>query len=187
MLTGVCKFSNRRSEPYSQESLVIETKGPNKVNPFTVPLVIANMACSNIAMMFGMQGKCFGLVSACATGTDSIGEAYHTIMAGQSDVMLAGGSDSIVCPQGISSFQQLTALTIETDPEKASIPFDKDRSGFVMGEGAGVLILEELEHARKEMLLFTEKYLVMDVRMMRIILQHQEKMEKLQLRQWSLH
>jgi 3-oxoacyl-[acyl-carrier-protein] synthase II len=133
----------------AQESLVIETKGPNKVNPFTVPLVIANMACSNIAMMFGMQGKCFGLVSACATGTDSIGEAYHTIMAGQSDVMLAGGSDSIVCPQGISSFQQLTALTIETDPEKASIPFDKDRSGFVMGEGAGVLILEELEHARK--------------------------------------
>lgn len=133
----------------AQESLTLEAKGPNKVNPFTVPLVIANMVSSNIAMMFGMRGKCLGIVSACATGTDSIGEAYYSILSGQSDVMLAGGSDSIICPQGICSFQQLTALTTETDPTKASIPFDKGRSGFVMGEGAGVLILEELEHARK--------------------------------------
>lgn len=133
----------------AQESLTLASKGPGKVNPFTVPLVIANMVSSNIAMMFGMQGKCLGLVSACATGTDSIGEAYYSILSGQSDVMVAGGSDSIICPQGISSFQQLTALTTETDPAKASIPFDRDRSGFVMGEGAGILILEELEHARK--------------------------------------
>lgn len=133
----------------AHESLVLNEKGPDKVNPFTVPLVIANMVSSNIAMMFGMQGKCYGLVSACASGTDSIGEAYHAILSGQSDVMVTGGSDSIICPQGISSFQQLTALTIQTDPTRASIPFDRDRSGFVMGEGAGVLILEELEHAKK--------------------------------------
>lgn len=133
----------------SQETLALNEKGPDKVNPFTVPLVISNMVSSNIAMMFGIQGKCFGLVSACATGTDSIGEAYATILSGQSDVMLAGGSDSIICPQGISSFQQLTALTTESDPTKASIPFDRDRSGFVMGEGAGVLVLEELEHAKR--------------------------------------
>ena len=133
----------------SQETLVLNEKGPNKVNPFTVPLVIGNMVSSNIAMMYGMQGKSYGMVSACATGTDSIGEAYQTILSGQCDVMLAGGSDSIVCPQGISSFQQLTALTIENNPARASIPFDKDRSGFVMGEGAGVLVLEELEHALK--------------------------------------
>lgn len=133
----------------SQETLALNEKGPDKVNPFTVPLVISNMVSSNIAMMFGIQGKCFGLVSACATGTDSIGEAYATILSGQSDVMLAGGSDSIICPQGISSFQQLTALTTESNPVKASIPFDRDRSGFVMGEGAGVLVLEELEHAKR--------------------------------------
>lgn len=133
----------------AQEILALNAKGPDKVNPFTVPLVIANMVSSNIAMMFGTQGKCFGLVSACASGTDSIGEAFDTILAGKCDVMLAGGSDSIICPQGISSFQQLTALTTETDPQKASIPFDRDRSGFVMGEGAGVLILEELEHAKR--------------------------------------
>lgn len=133
----------------AQESLVLDAKGPGKVNPFTVPLVIANMVSSNIAMMFGMRGKCIGLVSACATGTDSIGEAYYSILSGQCDVMVAGGSDSIICPQGICSFQQLTALTTISDPTKASIPFDRDRSGFVMGEGAGILILEELEHARK--------------------------------------
>lgn len=133
----------------AHEALALDAKGPDKVNPFTVPLVIANMVSSNIAMLFGMQGKCYGLVSACASGTDSIGEAYNSILAGQSDVCVAGGSDSIVCPQGISSFQQLTALTLETDPTRASIPFDRDRSGFVIGEGAGVLILEELEHAKK--------------------------------------
>ena len=133
----------------SQETLVLQEKGPSKVSPFTVPLVIGNMAASNIAMMYGMQGKSYGLVSACATGTDSIGEAYQTIQTGQCDVMLAGGSDAIICPQGISSFQQLTALTTETEPTRASIPFDRERSGFVMGEGAGVLVLENLDHALK--------------------------------------
>lgn len=88
-----------------------------------------------------------GVASACATGTDSIGEAYQSIRQGSSDIMLAGGSDAIVCPQGIASFQQLQALTTESDPAKASIPFDRNRSGFVMGEGAGVLVLEEMEHA----------------------------------------
>lgn len=147
---GVCASSGIGGlSRIAEESLVLASRGPGKVNPFTVPLVIANMVSSNIAMMFGMRGKGLGLVSACATGTDSIGEAYHSILSGQSDVMVAGGSDSIICPQGISSFQQLTALTTETDSKKASIPFDRDRSGFVMGEGAGILILEELEHARK--------------------------------------
>lgn len=148
--TGVCASSSIGGlSRISQESLVLASRGPDKVNPFTVPLVIANMVSSNIAMMFGMRGKCVGLVSACATGTDSIGEAYHSILSGQSDVMVAGGSDSIICPQGISSFCQLKVLTAETNPAKAMVPFDCDRSGFVMGEGAGILILEELEHAEK--------------------------------------
>lgn len=133
----------------SKETLVFHDKGPGKVNPLTVPLVISNMAPANIAMMFQMKGKCMGVASACATGTDSIGEAYQSIRQGSCDVMLAGGSDAIVCPQGIASFQQLQALTTESDPAKASIPFDRNRSGFVMGEGAGVLVLEEMEHARK--------------------------------------
>lgn len=133
----------------SGETIVFHTKGPDRVNPLTVPLVINNMAPANIAMLFQMKGKCIGVASACSTGTDSIGEAYHSILLGQCDVMLAGGADAIVCPQGIVSFQQLQALTTEPEPEKASIPFDKNRSGFVMGEGAGALVLEELEHAKK--------------------------------------
>lgn len=133
----------------SQETIVLDEYGPDKVNPYTVPLVISNMVSSNIAMLNGLRGKCLGLVSACATGTDSVGEAFTTIVSGQCDAMVAGGADSIVCPQGISSFQQLSALTTETNPARASIPFDKNRRGFVMGEGAGILVLEELDHAKR--------------------------------------
>lgn len=147
---GVCVGSAIGGlERMVQETIVARDKGFSKVNPLTVPLVIGNMASANIAMLFQMQGKCMGVVSACATGTDSIGEAYQSIRSGQCDAMAAGGSDSMICAQGIASFQQLQALTAAADPARASIPFDKDRNGFVMGEGAGVLVLEELGHAKK--------------------------------------
>lgn len=147
---GVCVSSGIGGlSRISKETLIMNERGPNKVSPMTVPLVVGNMAPANIAMMFRMQGKCIGVTSACSTGTDSIGEAYQSIQAGQCDVMLAGGSDAVICPQGIAAFGQLQALTTEADPARASIPFDKHRRGFVMGEGAGVLVLEDLEHARK--------------------------------------
>lgn len=131
------------------ETLVIEKNGPGKVSPYTIPLTITNMISGNIAMMLGTMGHCRSVVSACATGTDSIGLAYREIQTGQNDVILAGGTDSVLCFEAASSFQQLTALSLSEDPSRASIPFDRDRSGFVMGEGAGVIVLEELEHAKK--------------------------------------
>lgn len=121
--------------------------GPNKIHPLTAPLVLGNMAAANVAMYAGFRGKCIDTVSACATGTNSIGEAFRSIKYGESDVVLAGGVDSSVSALGVATFQQLTALTASEDPKRASIPFDKERSGFVTGEGAGVLVLEELEHA----------------------------------------
>lgn len=125
------------------------TKGPNRVKPMLVPMMITNMAAGNVAIAFGLKGKCINVVTACATGTNSIGEAYRTIQFGDADVMVAGGTESSITPVGVAGFTALTALTTEENPEKASIPFDKDRSGFVMGEGAGVVVLEELEHAKK--------------------------------------
>lgn len=127
----------------------LTTKGPNRVKPMLVPMMITNMAAGNVAIAFGLKGKCINVVTACATGTNSIGEAYRTIQFGDADVMVAGGTESSITPVGVAGFTALTALTSEENPEKASIPFDKDRSGFVMGEGAGVVVLEELEHAKK--------------------------------------
>lgn len=127
----------------------LTTKGPNRVKPMLVPMMITNMAAGNVAIAFGLKGKCINVVTACATGTNSIGEAYRTIQFGDADVMVAGGTESSITPVGVAGFTALTALTTEENPEKASIPFDKDRSGFVMGEGAGVVVLEELEHAKK--------------------------------------
>lgn len=127
----------------------LTTKGPNRVKPMLVPMMITNMAAGNVAIAFGLKGKCINVVTACATGTNSIGEAYRTIQFGEADVMVAGGTESSITPVGVAGFTALTALTSEENPEKASIPFDKDRSGFVMGEGAGVVVLEELEHAKK--------------------------------------
>lgn len=124
-------------------------KGPNRVPPLMVPLMITNMAAGNVAIHFGLKGKCTNVVTACATGTHAIGDAYRAIQCGEADVMVAGGTEAAICPLGISGFGALTALTAETDPKRASIPFDKDRSGFVMGEGAGVVVLESLEHALK--------------------------------------
>jgi len=123
-------------------------KGPSRVGPLFVPLMISNMAAGNVGIMFGLKGKSLNVVTACATGTNSIGEAFRTIQYGDAEVMVAGGTEGAVTPVGIAGFTALTALSDSTDPERCSIPFDKDRSGFVMGEGAGVVILEELEHAR---------------------------------------
>lgn len=124
-------------------------KGPNKVNPLLVPLMICNMAAGNVSIQFGLKGKNINVVTACATGTNSIGEAFRAVQYGEADVMVAGGTESSVTPIGIAGFAALTALTSSDDPARCSIPFDKDRSGFVMGEGAAVVVLEELEHAKK--------------------------------------
>lgn len=127
----------------------ILTKGPSRVNPLMVPLMISNMAAGNIAIYLGLKGKCTSVTTACATGTHSIGDALRAIQYGDADVILAGGAESAICSLSVSGFTNLTALTTSTDPRRASIPFDKDRSGFVIGEGAGVVVLEELEHAKK--------------------------------------
>lgn len=126
----------------------IQTKGPGRVNPLMVPLMISNMAAGNISIQLGLKGKCTNVVTACASGTHSIGDAFRAIQYGDADVMLAGGAESCICPLGVAGFTSLTALSTSEDPLRASIPFDKDRDGFVLGEGAGVVVLEELEHAR---------------------------------------
>ena len=123
-------------------------KGPAKVNPLFVPLVISNMAAGNVSIAFGLKGKSINVVTACATGTNSIGEAFRSIQYGEADVMVTGGTEGAICPLGIAGFTSLTALSSESDPTKCSIPFDKNRSGFVMGEGAAIVVLEELEHAK---------------------------------------
>lgn len=123
-------------------------KGPARVNPLMVPLMISNMAAGNVSIHTGAKGKCTSVVTACASGTNSIGDAFRAIQYGDADVMFAGGSESCICPTGVAGFTALTALTTTEDPLRASIPFDKERSGFVLGEGAGIVVLEELEHAK---------------------------------------
>lgn len=131
-----------------RETQKLYEKGPNRVNPLLVPLMICNMAAGNVSIQFGLKGKSINDVTACATGTNTIGEAYRSIQYGEADVMVAGGTEGSVCPIGIAGFTALTALSTVDDPAKCSLPFDKNRSGFVMGEGAGAVILEELEHAK---------------------------------------
>ena len=131
-----------------RETQKLYEKGPNRVNPLLVPLMICNMAAGNVSIQFGLKGKSINDVTACATGTNTLGEAYRSIQYGEADVMVAGGTEGSVCPIGIAGFTALTALSTVDDPTKCSLPFDKNRSGFVMGEGAGVVILEELEHAK---------------------------------------
>lgn len=123
-------------------------KGPSRVNPLLVPMMISNMAAGNVAIQFGLKGKCINVVTACATGTHSIGEAFRAIQYGEADVMLAGGTEASITPLGVAGFTALTALSSSEDPIHASRPFDENRDGFVMGEGAGVLVLESLEHAK---------------------------------------
>lgn len=123
-------------------------KGPSKVAPLFVPLMISNMAAGNVSIAYNLKGKNINVVTACTTGTNCIGEAYRTIQYGDADVMVAGGTESSITPLGVAGFSSLTALSTCEDPTRCSIPFDKDRSGFVMGEGSGIVILEELEHAK---------------------------------------
>ena len=125
----------------------ILTKGPGRVPPLMVPLMISNMAAGNVSIQLGLRGKCSDVVTACASGTHSIGDAFRAIQYGDAEIMLAGGAESCICPTGVAGFDALTALTETDDPARASIPFDRDRDGFVLGEGAGVVVLEELEHA----------------------------------------
>lgn len=127
----------------------LATRGPKRIAPLFVPLSIANMATGNVALRVKANGISRAEVTACAAGTNAIGSAFHEIKHGYADIMLAGGTEAAVCELGVGGFANLTALTKETDPKRASIPFDKDRSGFVLGEGSGILVLESLEHAQK--------------------------------------
>lgn len=146
---GVCVSSSVGSlQAMEKEIKRLLEKGPGRVGPLLVPMMISNMAAGNVSIAFGCRGKSLNVVTACATGSHSIGEAYRSIQAGEVDVMLAGGTEAAICPIGIAGFASLTALTSSSDPERASIPFDKERSGFVMGEGAGVVVLESLSHAK---------------------------------------
>lgn len=126
----------------------LNSRGPGRVSPFFIPMAIVNLAPGNIAIDLQARGICSSSVTACASGTNSIGEAFHRIRFGYEDVIAAGGSESTITPLGIAGFQSMHALYSGDDPRRASIPFDKERSGFVMGEGAGILMLEELEHAK---------------------------------------
>ena len=123
-------------------------KGGDKVAPLFIPMFISNMAAGNVSITYGLKGKNINVVTACASGTNSVGEAFRTIQYGDADVMLAGGSEASITPLGIAGFSSLNALSVSEDKSRCSIPFDKDRNGFVMGEGAAILVLEELEHAR---------------------------------------
>lgn len=136
-------------ETVEREYAKIQTRGPGKAHPLMVPLMISNMAAGNISIQLGFRGKCTNVVTACASGTNCIGDAFRAIQYDDADIMLAGGTESCICPTGVAGFTSLTALSASTDPYRASIPFDKDRDGFVLGEGAGVVVLEELEHAKK--------------------------------------
>ena len=126
----------------------IRTKGPGRVNPLLVPMMISNMAAGNISIQLGLKGKCTNVVTACASGTNCIGDAFRAIQYGDAEVMIAGGTEGAISPVGVAGFTNLTALSTSQDPYRASIPFDKERGGFVIGEGAGVVVLEELEHAK---------------------------------------
>lgn len=132
-----------------QEQVIkMHEKGPKRISPMFVPTAIVNMAAGNIALRIGAKNICTSIVTACASGTNAIGEAYRQIKEGRAKVMVAGGAEASVNEIGIAGFAALTALSTQIDPQKASIPFDKERSGFVMGEGSGALVLESLEHAK---------------------------------------
>ena len=142
--TGVGSLSTVEN----QTQILLE-KGPDRISPMYIPMFIANMAAGNVAIEIGAKGESFGMVTACASGTHSIGEAYRLIKHGYQDAVIAGGTESGITPTGIAGFTNMKALSQSTDKTRASIPFDKERSGFVMGEGAGILVLEEYEHAKQ--------------------------------------
>lgn len=124
-------------------------KGNNRVSPMFIPMAIANMPSGNVAIDLGLKGESIATVTACASSTQSIGEAFRNIKAGYEEVIFAGGSEAAICTSGVAGFENMKALSNSTDKNRASIPFDKERNGFVIGEGAGVIVLEELEHAKK--------------------------------------
>ncbi|NMM62102.1 beta-ketoacyl-ACP synthase II [Clostridium sp. P21] len=132
-----------------KEHSVLVEKGPNRITPLFIPMIISNMAAGNIAIKFGAKGPCSNIVTACATGTNCVGEAFGMIKSDLADVMIVGGTEACITPLSMAGFAAATTLTKSTDPKRASVPFDKERDGFVMGEGAGILILESLEHAQK--------------------------------------
>ncbi len=136
-------------ECMEREHSKLLNKGPGKVNPLLIPMMISNMAAGNVAIQLGCKGKCTNVVTACASGTHSIGDAYRAIQCSDADVIVAGGTESCISPVGVAGFTALTALNTTEDEKRASIPFDKERNGFVMGEGAGVVVLESLEHAQE--------------------------------------
>lgn len=133
---------------FTEEVIKLHDKGPRRVSPLFIPTMIANMAAGNIAIKFNAKGPCVPVTTACATGSTAIGEAYRAIKGGYADAIISGGAEAAIGPTGVAGFINCMALSSSTDPEAASIPFDKRRNGFVMGEGAGILILEEYEHAK---------------------------------------
>ncbi|MGL5916625.1 MAG: beta-ketoacyl-ACP synthase II [Culicoidibacterales bacterium] len=132
-----------------QETEKLLTKGPRRVSPMFIPMAIVNMAAGNIAIDLGAKGHCTAVVTACASATHALGDALRMIQYGDADVILTGGAEATITPSGIAGFQALRALSTSTNPDRASIPFDKERNGFIMGEGGGALVLEEYEHAKK--------------------------------------
>ena len=147
---GVIVSSAGGFKTFEENHIRIIEKGPNKCSPFTVPMMIVNMPSGNISMKYGFKGLNKVVVSACATGSHSIGDAFRSIQYGDADVMVAGGSEATICDVGVGAFSAARTLSKRNDePQRASRPYDKDRDGFVMAEGAGVLILEEYEHAKK--------------------------------------
>ena len=134
-------------QAFEKSYKVLQEKGPNRVAPLLVPMMISNMAAGNVSIQFGLKGKNINVVTACASGTHCIGEAFRSIQYGEADVMLAGGTEASICEIGVAGFAALTALSTSEDPMHASRPFDENRDGFVMGEGSGVVVLESLEHA----------------------------------------
>ena len=145
---GVCIGSGIGSlQSIEREHAKLLEKGPKRTNPMLIPMMISNMAAGNVSIAYGLRGKCTNVVTACATGTHSIGDAYRAIQTNDADVMVCGGTEAAITPLSVAGFCALTALSPEEDPQKASLPFDKERSGFVMGEGAGIVVLESYEHA----------------------------------------
>jgi 3-oxoacyl-[acyl-carrier-protein] synthase II len=132
-----------------EQEIKLNEKGPNRVSPVLIPMIISNMAAGNIAIKYGAKGICTTIVTACASANNAIGEAFHKIKENHADIIFAGGTEAAITPISIAGFISLTALSKSTDPKRASIPFDAERNGFVMGEGSAMLILEEYEHAVK--------------------------------------
>ena len=153
--TDMCRFGVAVStgiggiKTIEENKEIFDEKGPDRVSPMFIPMAIGNMAAGNISIEIGAKGESFGMVTACASATHTIGESYRIIKHGYQDLMIAGGAEASITPLGIAGFANMKALSTEEDKTRASIPFDKERSGFVMGEGAGLLLLEEYEHAVK--------------------------------------